>query len=504
MLTEIFLNSCFSVCLNEKTIVKRDKTLFRDILDVLTFYENKKTIEIPVTIQTKFDCLKKICQMSLDDKAMDNILDSLSFGEKYASLNDFITLKRIENINDNTTLDHVRQIRLRKKLNSLFTNYDQLSNFIESLNAGTFESIDDLVLDYEQIVKTLYTTMMQENRGIAIEASASLDLAKDDYSSVLELIMKKYERKNAISTGFSIFDIDVLNGGFEPSRTYVFGGASGAGKSTLLNNFIVNSASSPMMINQDEPEDDKWKVYIYITLENTIEESLLRTYQPLFSKSTSQVIAEIRNGVNIKDKIVHEIAKTKSSIVMKYFPAMSISTVDIMAVLDEVIAEYGPGCIKGVYIDYLDLLRTDTKFDLYRLELGQITLSLKTMAVEYNVPVITATQLGRSAYRVEQSHDLNLDQISESIKKVEHSDFVALLSKDPHEDNLVHLKVAKNRSGKSDVAIDFRVDFNRFKFLSGTKVEAKPKSKTESKSSDGMEQKSVRFDGLGGLMSLDF
>jgi len=499
MLTEIFLNSCYSVCLNEQAKVKRDKTLFRDILDVLIFYSEKKSIEIPVTIQTKFECLKKICEMKLEDREVDNILDSLSFSEKYKSLTDFIVLKRTENIKDAITLDHVRQIRLRKKVNSLFTNYDQLSNFVESINGGTFDSIDDLVLDYEQIVKTLYTTMMQENRGIAIEASASLDLAKDDYSSVLDLIMKKYEKKNSISTGFTIFDVDVLNGGFEPSRIYVFGGASGAGKSTLLNNFIVNSSTNTLFMPSDEPDDSSRRVFIYITLENTIEESLLRTYQPLFSKTTTQVISDIRNGINIKEKLVHEISKTNSTIVMKYFPAMSISTVDIMAVMDEVLAEYGPNSIKGVYIDYLDLLRTDTKFDLYRLELGQITLSLKTMAVEYNVPVITATQLGRAAYRVEQSSDLNLDQISESIKKVEHADFVALLSKNPHDDNLIHLKVAKNRSGKSDVAIEFKVDFTRFKFLHGTKVSS---SKPSKETTPSVKKEAVEFSGL--LSAYDF
>ena len=493
MLTEIFLNSCFSVCLNEKAKIKKDKILFRDILDVLTFYEKEKSIQIQPAIQIKFECIKKICEMKLEDKAIDNILDSLSFGEKFKILTDFITLKRTEEIKDAITLDHVRQIRLRKKLNSLFKNYDQLTNFIETLNSGTFDSIDDIVLDYEQIIKTLYSTMMQENRGVSIEASASLDLSKDNYSSVLELILKKYERKNAVSTGFAVFDVDVLNGGFEPSRTYIFGGASGAGKSTLLNNFIINSAANPMLINNENANE--LKVYIYITLENTIEESLLRTYQPLFSKTIAQTISDIREGVDIKDKIMKELSRNNSTIIMKYFPAMSISTVDIMAVMDDALETYGPNSIKGVYIDYLDLLRTDTKYDLYRLELGQITLSLKTMAVEYNVPIITATQLGRSAYRIESSHDLNLDQIAESIKKVEHSDFVALLAKNAHEKNLIHLKVAKNRSGSSNVAIDFRVDFSRFKFLNGTKVEGK------SENTPKLEQKSVNFEGL---VKLDF
>lgn len=470
MLTETFINSCFSVILNKKTKIRRDKTLYRDVLSILEFYETKKRIEIPVTIQNKFDCLKKICELKLEGKTDENAIDScISFSEKFKPLESFISLRAEENITDAVTLDNVRQIRLRKKVNSLFSNYDQLTTFVESLNSGTFDSIDDLVLDYEEIIKQLYSTMMQENRGIAIESSASLDLSKDDYTPVLQMILKKYEKSNAVATGYPIFDVDVLRGGFEPSRLYVFGGGSGAGKSTLINNLIVNSATTPQLLGEGNISKER-KVYVYITLENTIEESLLRTYQPLFNKTIPQVLSEINSGIDIKDRLMIELKRTNSSVIMKYFPAMSISTLDISAVLDDVVSEYGPDSIKGLYVDYLDLLRTDTKYDMYRLELGHITLSLKTLAVEYNIPLITATQLGRSVYRIQESRELSLDQISESIKKIEHADFVALLSKDPVKDDLVHMKVGKNRSGKANMAIDFKVNFSTFKFLKGTKV----------------------------------
>jgi hypothetical protein len=56
--------------------------------------------------------------------------------------------------------------------------------------------------------------------------------------------------------------------------------------------------------------------------------------------------------------------------------------------------------------------------------------------------------------------------MSESIKKVEHADFVALLAKNEFDNNLIHGKVGKNRSGETNVSIDFKVDFSRFKFVS--------------------------------------
>jgi replicative DNA helicase len=154
-----------------------------------------------------------------------------------------------------------------------------------------------------------------------------------------------------------------------------------------------------------------------------------------------------------------------------------------MGVLDDVIDKYGKDAIAGLYIDYLDLLKTDMRYDIYRMELGHITLSLKTLAVQYNIPVITATQLGRSAYKISDSRDLGVDQISESIKKVEHADFVGLLAKDPVDENLVHGKIGKNRSGKSNVAIDFKVDFSRFKYVTASNVSIRVESDDTKKSS---------------------
>ena len=488
MITETFLNSCFSIVLNKNCKIRKSKVLYRDIVEILSFYKQKKTIEIPVIVQNKFECLEKICNMKLSDKTDDNIIDSITFTKKYKDLVDFLDLKTNETLHENTMIDNIKQLRLRKRLNSLFSNYDQLKKFIDSYNEGTFDSIDDLVLDYESIVKQLYANMMESNRDVYIEASASLDLVKDDYDSVVSLIKKKYQRVNTTPTGFPVFDNDILsNGGFEPSRLYVLGGGSGSGKSTMLNNYIINCATSDDFNNRnnDNNDNDKNKiqnVFVYITLENTIEESLLRTYQALFEKSLTQVLIDINNGVDIKKKLQAELLKTNSTIVMKYFSPMSASVVDIMMELDTIISEYGKSTIKGLYVDYLDLLRTDMKFDLYRIELGFITLSLKTLAVQYNIPVVTVTQLGRSVYKARESGDLNLDMMSESIKKVEHADFIALMAKDPVDDNLVHMRVGKSRSGKSNINLDFSVNFKMYKFINGIRSVTSKKSKTNKQS----------------------
>ena len=475
MLTESFLNSCFTLLLNETAKVRRDKSLYRDVLEIINFYKKKEKDNIPISVKLKVECLSNVCKMKLEDKTTDSIIDSIIVSDKYKHLSDFLHLKAFESIKDSITADCIRQIRLRKQLNSLFKNYDELSKFLNTIKDGSFESIDNVVSDYEQIIKTLYSNFMENSRSIAMEASASLDFAQDDFSTVLNTILTKYKVDETTPTGFPILDTNVLRGGFEKSRLYVFGGGSGSGKSTLLNNFIANAASgtsdvifrSDFDINESTKTKSEKDVYIYVTLENTIEESLLRIYQSLYCKTIDEAIEDIKNGVDIKKRLLDKMAENNSTIIMKYFKPMSISVLDLMMVLDDAVSLYGKDSIKGLYVDYLDLLSGDMKYDLYRIELGQITLSLKALAVDYNIPVITVTQLGRGAYRVTESRNLNLDQISESIKKVEHADFIGLLIVDTVDTTIVHFKDAKNRGGKSNVNMDFKVNFANYKFISG-------------------------------------
>lgn len=474
MITESFLNSCFSISLSKiPRTMKKDKNLFRDVIHILKFYEKKQKTEIPISIKNKFECLKKVCELSIDNKTEESILDSIAVSEKYRDLTPFLEQLINTEIVEEKTRDIINQIYLRKKLTSLLKNYVELNSLVEAVKNCSFDSMDDLILNYEKVVRELYSNMMTDNRHEALEKSSSLDLSKDNYDHVKSSILKKYERANTVPLGYQIFDNYVFNGGIEAGRLYLIGGTSGSGKSTLALNCILNSATKPsvdIMSSYNVKDSETKKVHLYITMENTIDESLLRAYQCLKSKSVEYALKDIRDGLDIRKLMNHEMEINNSSVIMKYYPAYSISVNDIPMIIDDVASEYGRDSIKSVYIDYMDKLRTNEKFDLYRLELGMITSQLKNIAVTYNLPIVTLSQLNRGAYSINNGSELGLNQMSESIKKVEDADSVILLSHDKKQDDRVYMNVAKNRSGKSNVVIDFKVDFSIFKFISGTKV----------------------------------
>jgi len=284
--------------------------MYRDVLEIIEFYETKHSFEIPVSVKGKLNCLKKTCKMLLDGRQIDSVYDSLVSG-KFKQYSDFLYRVITEDMKDHIFQDYLKQVRLRKKVKSLFENYDELNQVLDTIKTGSFEAIDDLVETYEVTIKQLFSNMMESNRQMTIEAAASLDMAKDDFTHVVEMIKKKYERQNTTSTGFELFDSYIMNGGYEPSRLYVYGGGSGAGKSTLLTNSIFKSAMKPLNYMEfpdmipPKPREIR-KVYVYVTMENTIEESLMRIYQGMFNKTLPQMLHDISNKVDIK-KVINDI-----------------------------------------------------------------------------------------------------------------------------------------------------------------------------------------------------
>ena len=66
MITDLFLNSCFSLVFSNHGKVKKE--VFRDILYIISFVEKKDKLDIPVVVKNKTECLKEICKLKLDDK----------------------------------------------------------------------------------------------------------------------------------------------------------------------------------------------------------------------------------------------------------------------------------------------------------------------------------------------------------------------------------------------------------------------------------------------------
>jgi len=465
MLTEQFLNMCVTLCVSEQKMV--NESLIYDIQGIQQKYEANDN-DIPIEINQKFLLVKTLVDLRLAGKTVDSMVDSISNGN-FKDTIDFISLK-IKSPPDELVLeDYIKQVRLKKKYVSILKDYDKLAKFVEDVDGNTFESLDETIKSYDEMLTDMYSTLSDEKRKDSISKIASLSLRNDSYNDVFEQIEINYSGDNTVPTGYTELD-KLMRKGYDPGRLYVWGGASGDGKSA----FLINNIKHAVEKDKQDP-DGLINVYGYVSLENLVDESLLRLYSSWSDKEVDKVLDNIKTEKKVAEKFLRKKMKNFNADVDIQYRAPSTFTVfDLRTYIQSLKDQYkGIGRVRAIYVDYLDLLMSGKTFDLYRLELGQIALLLKVVAVSENIPLITVTQLNREGYDKES---FSLTQMSESIKKVEHADLVGLLKaqeEDPQNKTRfkdIEIYIGKNRCGPKDKKVTLRADFSKFVIEDGVKA----------------------------------
>lgn len=462
MLTEQFINLCGSIVF--QTHNKFTSSVYSDIYHILHHY---KEDSIPLDSRKKFKLVQTLTKLKIADKAPDEIFDYVAATGQFNDLKDYLTTLSTRIIPEEKIDSAIRNIVDRKKFSAILKDTPVLEDFIKKINNNSFSDLGEPIKQWEGLVSQISTKISEEKRKESYVNITSLDLAEDPYEEVLNQIERNYNGKNSITTGYNQLD-GYMNGGFEPTRLYIFAGASGDGKSILLMNFLKNAVQ-----RRRENVTEK-EIYIYFTLENLVDESLTRLYCSLQEKEYKEMMRSYSTIKPTIERTVKEWQIGHNTVVnMAYFPATLTSVSDLLNYVEKVKNRYaGRGTVKAIYIDYLDLLKSGQTFDLYRLEQGQVTIDLKVAAVINRIPIISATQLNRGGY--DQKAALSLTQMSESMKKVEHSDFIGILrtitdemeegqaSLIPSPYGKMQVVIGKNRSGPKNKEVQFVTNFSKF------------------------------------------
>ncbi len=105
-----------------------------------------------------------------------------------------------------------------------------------------------------------------------------------------------------------------------------------------------------------------------------------------------------------------------------------------------------------VMIDYLQLMRTDKRYENKNIEVGEITRSLKEMAKEYKVPVYLLSQLSRGVETRQDKRPMMSD-IRDSGSVEQDADVIEFLYRDDYYDGqsdsagIIEVIIAKQRNG---------------------------------------------------------
>ena len=458
MLTDQFLNLCCSCALTSRKEVQGD--ILISIQKILTLFDNTSAGDIPFDLKPKFDLTKTLVKLKLDGKTPQTIIDDIITSKKYKDFESFIKHTSEKVLTDEEVEDYCNHVRVKQKFTIITKEFNRLSSFVEDFESNAFDDLTTAVDKYDELISGLYIDLAEEKRKDQVTKTSSLDCMQDNFSDVLNQLELNNSGVNTVPTGYKELD-RYMKKGFNPSRLYVFGGSSGDGKSTLLINCLKNAVE-----NDSQDPEGKTNLYAYATLENLLDESLHRMYCAWRDRDPDKVIDNIKTEkAEIETFIKDKCKSHNANIIMEYFAPDSLTIFGLRHWIQSIKDKYkGKGRLRCVYVDYLDLLKSGKHYDLYRLELGQIALLLKAVSVIENIPIVTVTQLNREGYDKEV---FSLVTMSESIKKVDHSDFVALLHNMDEDDPVggyhkLEIFIGKNRSGPKNKKIVLLSKFSNF------------------------------------------
>lgn len=269
--------------------------------------------------------------------------------------------------------------------------------------------------------------LLQEALGVSFDKSVGHDYL-DDFEA-------RYDYYHRVEEKIA-FDLDMLNtitrGGLSKKTLNIILAGTGVGKSL----FMCHHAASVLM---------QGKNVLYISLEMAEERIAERIDANLLNLGMDELKVVDKD---IFGNRVQKIAnKTKGKLIVKEYPTASAHSGHFRALLEELKMKrnFTPDI---VFIDYLNIcssqrLRAGGNINSYTY-VKAIAEELRGLGVEYNVPIVSATQTTRSGYT---NTDLGLEDTSESFGLPATADLmIALISTEELEElGQLMVKQLKNR-----------------------------------------------------------
>ena len=271
-----------------------------------------------------------------------------------------------------------------------------------------------------------------------------------DYLQDYEERYESYHRKEEKIE----FDLEYLNkitkGGLPNKTLNVALAGTGVGKSL----FMCHVASSVLLQGRN---------VLYITMEMA-EERIAERIDANLLNVPIQSIVELPKSM-FDTKVNNLMQKTKGSLIIKEYPTASAHAGHFKSLLSELALKksFRPDII---FIDYLNICassryRANSNVNSYSY-IKAIAEELRGLAVEANVPIVSATQTTRSGYG---SSDVDITDTSESFGLPATADLMfALISTDELETlGQILVKQLKNRYNDPTIHKRFVVGIDRAK-----------------------------------------
>ena len=279
-----------------------------------------------------------------------------------------------------------------------------------------------------------------------IQELESLKRSEKSKSKKLSTIVGDYEdqyfreKKEAkLYTSFS--KLDDITGGLEGGDVIVIGARPGVGKSAFTSQIILEMAKAGKRIG------------FY-----NLEMSEKQVYERLLSNQSGIRLNRIRRAIQFLGDEKERFDKANRTL-----EEMDILVSSGTKSVSEIRNECRHQELDCIIIDYLQLVRADTRYQSRASEVGAISKAIKALAMELNVPIIALSQLNRTS-EMRETKEPTMGELREAGDIEQDASIIILLWNLDNEDKTRKgLKVDKNRQGELGKIV-YRFDGNEMRF----------------------------------------
>lgn len=279
---------------------------------------------------------------------------------------------------------------------------------------------------------------------------------KGGFTAIKDLIRDFFEelhrvmegRRVEISTGFE--ELDNLTAGFHRGDFIVIASRPAMGKTSFALNIMRNLA-----VEQDKP------VGLF-----SIEMPKDQIIQRLLSMEANVEMQKIRRGEISSEEMLRlsEAAERLKNAPIYIDDTPRISVQELRAKTRRACREHG---LIAVFIDFLQLIEAP-RMETRQQQIAYVSASLKSLAMELNIPVIALSQLSREVEKRENKRP-HLADLRESGAIEQDADLVIFLYRDdfydPHsaEEGIAEVIIGKHRNGPQGVVrLGFIKEYMKF------------------------------------------
>ena len=324
------------------------------------------------------------------------------------------------------------------RYNFVYAGIDKLQDLCTRFKTSDFNSRGQIIKEFES-----YLDDMKNNfRKVKIDDNvndATFSLNEDSFIPIItdtwNMITSPSRR---LITGMQGLN-EMVGGGFEAGRVYLFLGVAGVGKSMTLLNLVLQMKKYNTIY--DLKDKTKRPCIVLLTMENTITETITRLFDMSVENShgmQNYTLEDVINKLRVEGQLVINDS-SPIDIIIKYKPNKSVDTNYLYSLYDD-LKDQGLEMVCLIQ-DHIKRIRSSEYNSDLRLELGDIVNEFKVFAADKMIPVITVSHLNREATKIieevaikggrqDNGKLIGKSNIGESLLMIDNVDLSITLTKD--------------------------------------------------------------------------